>query len=70
MNHYGQCSIGYVVTNESLNEKLIRKTVDPRTCRGHPQRNWSNVPRMQCPNDDQVNLTTLSKLSYLGAIPS
>ncbi|XP_051171445.1 uncharacterized protein LOC127288178 isoform X1 [Leptopilina boulardi] len=64
VNHYGQCSIGYVVTNESLTEKLIRKTVDPRTCRGHSQRNWSNVPRMQCPNDDQNPILKSSERFY------
>ncbi|XP_033211866.1 uncharacterized protein LOC117169551 isoform X2 [Belonocnema kinseyi] len=64
VNHYGHCSIECVVTNESSTEKLIRKTVDPRTCRGHPHRTWSNVPQMQCPNNDQNPLLKSSERLY------
>lgn len=54
INHYGKCDIDYVVSREGDNQRLIRKSLDPRMCIGHPCRNWSNVPNVQCTDEDQV----------------
>ncbi|XP_043280856.1 uncharacterized protein [Venturia canescens] len=63
-NHYGQCTIEYVVTHESDDEKLIRKFSDPRTCLGHPHWTWSNVPRTHCPNDGENPVIKSSERLY------
>ncbi|XP_011870467.1 PREDICTED: uncharacterized protein LOC105563463 isoform X2 [Vollenhovia emeryi] len=53
VNHYGKCNIDYVVNPEGETQRLIRKSLDPRMCTGHASRNWSNVPKMQCTDEDQ-----------------
>lgn len=54
INHYGKCNIDYVVNVEGDTQRLVRKSLDPRICTGHPCRNWSNVPKVQCTDEDQV----------------
>ncbi|XP_011495960.1 PREDICTED: uncharacterized protein LOC105360685 [Ceratosolen solmsi marchali] len=64
VNHYGQCTTEYVVTIESANKRVIRKSVDPRTCLGHPHRTWSNVPQMPCFSSDQNPVMKSSERIY------
>ncbi|XP_043675802.1 vitellogenin-like isoform X2 [Vespula pensylvanica] len=64
INHYGQCNIEYVVSSENDNEKIIRKSLDPRTCIGQPFRFWTNVPRMQCPHSEQDPILKSSERLY------
>ncbi|XP_046433449.1 uncharacterized protein LOC124186103 isoform X1 [Neodiprion fabricii] len=63
-NHYGECNIEYVVMPQSADEKSILKSVDPRTCKGHGIRTWSNVPDMSCPNNDQNPVMKSSERFY------
>ncbi|XP_047354225.1 uncharacterized protein LOC124950864 isoform X1 [Vespa velutina] len=63
-NHYGQCDIEYVISSENDNEKVIRKSLDPRTCIGHSFRFWTNVPRMQCPHSEQDPILKSSERLY------
>ncbi|XP_029165191.1 uncharacterized protein LOC114936229 [Nylanderia fulva] len=53
INHYGRCNIDYVVSPEGVTQRLIRKSFDPRMCTGHPSYSWSNVPKIQCTDEDQ-----------------
>ncbi|KAK2579022.1 hypothetical protein KPH14_002816 [Odynerus spinipes] len=64
VNHYGQCSMEYVVSSESDNEKTIRKSLDPRTCIGHPLRFWTSVPRLQCTHAEQDPVLKSSERLY------
>ncbi|XP_076235711.1 uncharacterized protein LOC143180071 [Calliopsis andreniformis] len=63
-NHYGQCNIEYVINLEEENEWVIRKFLDPRTCIGHPNYAWSNVPKMLCPTNDQNPILKSSERLY------
>ncbi|KAL7291123.1 hypothetical protein TKK_0015250 [Trichogramma kaykai] len=65
-NHYGRCTMEYVVTIESgePEKRVIRKSVDPRTCQGHGQRHWTNVPNMPCPNTEQNPVMKASERFY------
>nr|QGV11548.1 Vg1 [Tetrastichus brontispae] len=64
VNHYGECIIEYIVIIESDNKRILRKSVDPRTCKGHSQRAWSIVPHMPCPNADQNPVLKTSERFY------
>ncbi|XP_012277416.2 vitellogenin-3 [Orussus abietinus] len=64
INHYGQCNIECVVIPITEDESVVTKSFDPRTCRGHPQKYWSNVPRMECPNNDQNPVLKSSERLY------
>ncbi|XP_011266190.1 uncharacterized protein LOC105257329 [Camponotus floridanus] len=64
INHYGKCNIDYVVSLEWNNQRLVRKSIDPRICIGHPYRNWSNVPKIQCTNEDQDPVLKNSERVY------
>ncbi|XP_076676903.1 vitellogenin-5 isoform X2 [Andrena cerasifolii] len=63
-NHYGQCNMEYVINVEGKDEWVIRKFLDPRTCIGHPNYSWSNVPKMLCPNNDQNPILKSSERLY------
>ncbi|KAG5348235.1 PAXB1 protein, partial [Acromyrmex charruanus] len=62
-NHYGKCDIDYIVSPED-DSRLIRKSFDPRMCIGHPSRYWSNVPKVQCTDDDQNPILKSSERVY------
>ncbi|KAL6253497.1 hypothetical protein P5V15_015343 [Pogonomyrmex californicus] len=64
INHYGKCDIDYVVSPEGENQRLIRKSLDPRMCTGHPSRDWSNVPKVQCTDEDQNLILKSSERIY------
>ncbi|XP_050462195.1 uncharacterized protein LOC126857111 [Cataglyphis hispanica] len=64
INHYGKCNIDYVVSLEGDTQRLIRKSLDPRTCIGHPCHNWSNVPKVQCTDEDQNPVLKNSERVY------
>ncbi|XP_012215404.1 uncharacterized protein [Linepithema humile] len=64
INHYGKCDIDYVVSSEGEDQRLIRKSLDPRMCIGHPCRNWSNVPNVQCTDEDQNPILKSSERIY------
>ncbi|RLU25125.1 hypothetical protein DMN91_003217 [Ooceraea biroi] len=64
INHYGQCDIDYVVSPGEENQHVIRKSLDPRMCIGHPCRNWSNVPKVQCTDEDQNLILKSSERIY------
>ncbi|XP_014616793.1 PREDICTED: uncharacterized protein LOC106793973 [Polistes canadensis] len=64
INHYGQCNIEYVTSSENNDEKIIRKSLDPRTCISHPFQFWTNVPRMQCPHSEQDPILKSSERLY------
>ncbi|XP_011707638.1 PREDICTED: uncharacterized protein LOC105462624 [Wasmannia auropunctata] len=64
INHYGKCDIDYVVNPEGDGQRLIRKSLDPRTCTGHPGRYWSNVPKVQCTDEDQNPILKSSERIY------
>ncbi|XP_018353413.1 PREDICTED: uncharacterized protein LOC108755104 [Trachymyrmex septentrionalis] len=63
INHYGKCDIDYIVSPEDDN-RLIRKSFDPRMCIGHPSHYWSNVPKVQCTDDDQNPILKSSERVY------
>ncbi|XP_012522846.1 uncharacterized protein LOC105828849 [Monomorium pharaonis] len=64
INHYGKCDIDYVVSPESDNQRLIRKSLDPRMCIKHPSRYWTNVPKVQCTDEDQNPILKSSERIY------
>ncbi|XP_072751184.1 uncharacterized protein [Anoplolepis gracilipes] len=64
INHYGKCNIDYVVSLEGDAQRLVRKSLDPRMCTGHPYRNWSNVPKVQCTDEDQNPILKSSERVY------
>ncbi|XP_014475055.1 PREDICTED: uncharacterized protein LOC106744646 [Dinoponera quadriceps] len=64
INHYGKCNIDYIVSPEGENQRLIRKSLDPRICIGHPNRYWSNVPKVQCTDEDQNPVLKSSERVY------
>ncbi|XP_071651940.1 uncharacterized protein [Temnothorax longispinosus] len=64
INHYGKCDIDYVVSPEGETQRLIMKSLDPRICIGHPSRNWSNVPKVQCTDEDQNPILKSSERVY------
>ncbi|XP_011162482.2 uncharacterized protein LOC105197692 [Solenopsis invicta] len=64
INHYGKCDIDYVVSPEGDNQRLIRKSLDPRMCIGHPNCYWSNVPKVQCTDEDQNPILKSSERIY------
>ncbi|XP_011154887.1 uncharacterized protein LOC105192439 [Harpegnathos saltator] len=64
INHYGKCNVDYIVSPEGENQRLIRKSLDPRMCIGHPNRHWSNVPKVQCTDEDQNPVLKSSERIY------
>ncbi|XP_032680145.1 uncharacterized protein LOC116848315 [Odontomachus brunneus] len=64
VNHYGKCNIDYIVSSEGENQRLIRKSLDPRMCTGHSNRYWSNVPKVQCTDEDQNPVLKSSERMY------
>ncbi|KAF7992158.1 hypothetical protein HCN44_001483 [Aphidius gifuensis] len=63
-NHYGRCTSEYITSPESVDEKWIRKFLNPRACVGHPHWAWTNVPRMQCPTSNENPIIKSSERLY------
>ncbi|KAI4483442.1 hypothetical protein M0802_013384 [Mischocyttarus mexicanus] len=54
----------YVISSENDDEKIIRKSLNPKTCLNHSFQFWTNVPRMECSLSEQDPILKSSERLY------